>query len=81
MGRIEYSELASANIKEKRDAVISSCSKGGFTLAQRMVVEEGKKKTFVYLKNAIQIENIEGLYNLRDALNVAIDLVEQNKEK
>ena len=31
----------------------------------------------MFVKNSIQIENIEGLYNLRDALNVAISKIEK----
>ena len=71
--KIEYNELASANIQEKRTLVISQCSKGGFTIAQKIIVEEGNKKTGLFLKNAIHIDDIDGIYNLRDALNLAIE--------
>lgn len=77
MGRIEYNKLSSAVISEKRNIVISECSKGGFTLGQQMTVEDGKSKIDVFLKSAIHINNLEGLYNLRDALNVAIEKVEE----
>lgn len=73
MDKIEYTQLSSATIKETRKLVVSSCSKGGFTLAQQMVIKEGKKKVNVFLKNAIHIDGIDGLVNLRDALNVAIE--------
>lgn len=74
-GKTEYNELSSASIQETRDIVISEYSNGGFTLAQRINVNEGNKKTGVYMKNSIHIDNVEGLLNLRDALNVAIEKV------
>lgn len=71
--KLEYKELSSANIQEKRVLVISECSKGGFTLAQKIVVDEGNKKTGIFLKNAIHVDSVDGLLNLRDALNVALN--------
>lgn len=76
--KLEYKELSSANIQEKRMLVISQCSKGGFTLAQKIFVEEGNKKTGIFLKNAIHVDDIDGIYNLRDALNLAIEMIEKN---
>lgn len=78
MGKTEYNELSSASIQDTRDIVISEYSKGGFTLAQKLIVEEGNKKTGVYMKNSIHIDDVEGLMNLRDALNVAINKVSKN---
>lgn len=74
---VEYEELSTASISDKRNIVISEYSKGGYTLGQQVVVEEGSKKINMFVKNSIQIENIEGLYNLRDALNIAISKIEK----
>ena len=74
---VEYEELSTASISDKRNIVISEYSKGGYTLGQQVVVEEGSKKINMFVKNSIQIENIEGLYNLRDALNVANSKIEK----
>lgn len=76
--KIEYSEISRAKITDTRSIVISECSKGGYTIAQRMdVVEENGEKTQVYLKGASHINDLQGLYNLRDAINLAIKKVEQ----
>lgn len=78
MEKLKYKELAKANIQEKRNIVISkvestiSTEEKGFTIAQQLEVEEGNKITNMYLKNAIHVDNLQGLFNLRDALNVAI---------
>lgn len=72
MGNGDFKEIASAKIQDKRELVISERYKGGFTLAQRIVVEEGKKTTTMYLKNAIHIDTIDGVQNLRDALNLVL---------
>lgn len=76
--KIEYSELSRAKVAESRNVVVSSCSKGGFTVAQQLIAKENDKITSVFLKGAFHIDDVEGLYNLRDAINVAIKYVEEN---
>ena len=74
---IKYEELGVAKIQEKRNVVISAASKGGFTMAQQVVVEEGNKEIKMFLKHGIIIDDIDGLYNLRNALNAAIQKYEE----
>lgn len=76
--RIEYSEISKAKVTNSRNIVISRCSKGGFTIAQQLVAEEkGSKPTTVFLKGAFHVDDVHGLYNLRDAVNLAIQVSEQ----
>jgi len=79
-----YTELAKAKIQEKRNIVISCCEKNnevqGFTIGQQLEVLEGKRTTNVFMKGAFHIEDVNGLYNLRDALNVAIGEIENHKD-
>ena len=79
--KIEYTELSKAKVTESRNIVVSACSKGGFTIAQQLEVkEDGGKNTNVFLKGAFHVEDIHGLYNLRDAVNLAIKISEENSE-
>lgn len=79
MNKIEYKELSKAKVSESRNIIISECSKGGFTVAQQVEVK-GDKKTdqtiMVFLKGAFHIDELNGLYNLRDCINLAIEKVE-----
>ena len=77
MADISYNELAVAKIQERRNIVISQANKGGYTLAQQIVVEEGNRETKLFLKHGIIFDDLAGLYNLRDALNVAIEKEEK----
>lgn len=78
--KIDYTEISSASVTEKRKIVISTCSKGGFTVAQRLDTEEENNKiTSMYLKGAFHVNDITGLYNLRDAINLAIAKVESGE--
>lgn len=80
MAEIKYTELAKAKIQKSRNLVISATSKGGFTIAQQLEVNEGNRTTTVFLgKSGMIVDDLEGLYSVRDALNVAIDKME-NKE-
>jgi hypothetical protein len=78
--KIKYHELSRAKITDSRNIVISSCSKGGFTVAQQLEAKENDKTTSVFMKGAFHIEDIHGLYNLRDAVNLAIKISEENSE-
>ena len=75
--KAHYTELSNAEITENRNIVISECSKGGFTVAQQLKADGTK----VFMKGALHIDNLEGLYNLRNALNVAIDKVAEAEDK
>lgn len=76
MEAVKYVEIASAKISDSRNVVISACSKGGFTVAQQLVAEEASGKTNVFMKGAFHVYDAEGLYNMRDALNMAIDYLD-----
>lgn len=77
--KISYTELSKANVSDSRNIVISTCSRGGFTIAQQLQAKEASKTTSVFLKGAFHVDDINGLYNLRDAVNVAINMVEDGK--
>jgi len=79
--RTEYTELARAKVTESRNIVISSCSKGGYTVAQQLEAKENNKTTTVFMKGAFHIEDTHGLYNLRDAVNLAIKIAEENAKE
>lgn len=70
--KIEYKEISRAKVSNSRNVVISECSKGGFTVAQQLEAKEGEKTTSVFLKGAFHVDDLHGLYNLRDAVNLAI---------
>lgn len=78
--KIEYNELSKAKVTDSRNIVISNCSKGGFTIAQQLEAKENDKTTSVFMKGAFHVEDIHGLYNLRDAVNLAIKISEENSE-
>ena len=78
--KIEYPELSRPKVTDSRNIVISNCSKGGFTIAQQLEARENDKTTSVFMKGAFHIEDIHGLYNLRDAINLAIKISEENSE-
>ena len=78
---IEYKEISSAKVTEKRTIVISSCSKGGFTIAQVMSIKEGDGITPVYMKGAIHVANVDSLRNLRDAITLAIKKLESDNSE
>lgn len=75
--KAHYTELSNAEITENRNIVISERSKGGFTVAQQLKADGTK----VFVKGALHIDNLEGLYNLRNALNIAIDKVAEKENK
>lgn len=76
--KVEYTEISRAKVTDSRNIVISSCSKGGFTIAQQLEAKENDKTTSVFLKGAFHVDDLHGLYNIRDAVNLAIKVTEEN---
>ena len=76
--KIEYNEISRAKVSDSRNIVISTCSKGGYTIAQQLVAQEDGKTTSVFMKGAFHIDDVHGLYELRDAINLAIQIGETN---
>lgn len=76
--KVEYNELSRAKVTDSRNIVISACSKGGFTIAQQLEAKENDKTTSVFLKGAFHVDDVHGLYNVRDAVNLAIKIFEEN---
>lgn len=76
--KVEYREISRAKVTDSRNVVISSCSKGGFTIAQQLEAKENDKTTSVFLKGAFHVDDLHGLYNIRDAINLAIAVAEDN---
>lgn len=78
--KVEYNEISRAKVTDSRNIVISACSKGGFTVAQQLEAKENDKTTSVFLKGAFHVDDLHGLYNIRDAINLAIKVTEENSE-
>ena len=76
--KIEYNEISRAKVSDSRNIVISTCSKGGYTIAQQLVAQEDGKTTSVFMKGAFHVDDVHGLYELRDAINLAIQIGETN---
>ena len=76
--RVEYNEVSRAKISDSRNIVISTCSKGGYTIAQQLVAQEDGKTISVFMKGAFHVDDVHGLYELRDAINLAIQIGETN---
>ena len=71
-----FNELASAEVNTSKELVISERTKGGYTIGQRILVQDGKKTLGVFLKGAIYVKGVDELINVRDALNMAIARIE-----
>lgn len=71
-GKVRYDEIARVKVGDNKNVVISSCSRGGYTIAQQLAVKDGKVDVNVFLKGAIHIKDKKALVGLRDALNIAI---------
>lgn len=76
--KVDYNEISRAKVTDSRNIVISGCSKGGFTIAQQLEAKEGDRVTSVFLKGAFHVDDLHGLYNIRDAVNLAIKVTEEN---
>lgn len=81
MARVDYEEISRCNISDTRSVVISSCSAGGYTIAQQLGVKEGTtgECTNVFMKGAFHVNDLQGLYAFRDLLNLCITKIESGQ--
>lgn len=77
--KTRYDEITKARISDARNVVISTCSKGGYTIAQQMIARDGKSEVAVFMKGAIHVKDIEALEKIRDALNVVISSAQEQE--
>ena len=77
--QITYKEIACAKVNENKSLVISECSEGGYTLGQRMTVDDNGKKIEVFLKGAMHLDSLESLENIKNAFEKAIDIQKLHK--
>lgn len=78
--KIKYEKLCEAKVSDNRTVVISNCTKGGYTIAQRLDVSDGKSVVSVFLKGAIHVKDKEALENLRNGINMALDIIENGTD-
>lgn len=78
MDKIVYKEIASGKINENKSIVISECSKGGYTLGQKLTMNDNGKKVDVFLKGAIHLDSVQSLINIRDAFNETLEKIKEN---
>lgn len=64
MGFGRFDQMGSTKITKNRNMVVSRCDTGGFTIAQQLEVDEGGKKTKVFMKGAIFVDSIENFANV-----------------
>ena len=67
-----YDELSKAKITDKRTVVISAHNNGGYTMAQKVLVEDEGRENEVFMKGSLIMPDIKSMKTLRDALNIAI---------
>lgn len=75
-----YTEIAKAQISKRRNIVISDCSRGGFTIAMQAIIQDEDMEVPVFMRGAFHVNDLQGLYNLRDTLNYVIQTVEAREE-
>lgn len=80
LDKIEYNELSRCRISSARFAVISECSKGGFTIAQQVEVPDEGVLSTVFLKGALHVRSRAEMQVLVDAIGEAIEKYDAEHE-
>lgn len=80
MNKVSYDEVARVKMSDTRDVVISKCSKGGYTIAQKILIDKDEKPTSIFLKGAIKVNDIEGLKDIKETIDMAIKKLEESSD-
>lgn len=76
MKKITYKEISSGKLSDTRQLAISECSEGGYTLGQKIFVDENGRKIEMFLKGAIHVQGLDELKDIRKAFDIAIEKIE-----
>lgn len=80
MNKVSYDEVARVKMSDTRDIVISKCSKGGYTIAQKILIDKDEKPASIFLKGAIKVNDIEGLKDIKETIDMAIKKLEESSD-
>lgn len=73
MAEVAYTEIAKCKVSKNRNVVVSSCSKGGYTIAQQIQVVEDGKIVSLFLKGAIMVKDVSALSDFAHMLLEAVE--------
>lgn len=79
--KVSYEEVARVKMTESRDVVISKCSRGGYTIAQKVIIDNDEKPVSIFLKGAIKVNDIESLISIKEMLEMSIDKLENESSR
>lgn len=74
--RAKFNEITSVKLNDTMSVVISECSKGGFTIAQKMETYDGRFSDVRFMKGAFHLD-YDGLCDLRDAIDDVISIFDE----
>ena len=74
-----FTEIARAHVTDTRDVVLSKTQSGTVLMAQQIKACEGKRTHNIFLQGAFEFPTIEGLIDLREAVDAAIEFMTENK--
>lgn len=80
MNKVSYDEVARVKMTDTRDVVISKCSKGGYTIAQKILIDKDEKPISIFLKGAIKVNDIEGLKDIKETIDMAIKKLKESSD-
>ena len=81
MNKVSYDEVARVKMSNTRDVVISKCSKGGYTIAQKILIDKDEKPTSIFLKGAIKVNDIDGLKEIKETIDMAIKKLKGSEDE
>lgn len=76
--KVEYKEIASYKANDNKRVVVSSCSTGGYVVAQTRINKEGKE---MFQKGAFRFDDLNSLRNFAACLSEAADCEEYNEDR
>ena len=77
MNKVSYEEIARVKMSDTRDIILSKCSKGGYTIAQKVMIDGDEKPVSIFLKGAIRANDIESLVNIKEMIEMSIEKLEE----
>ena len=81
MNKVSYDEVARVKMSNTRDVVISKCSKGGYTIAQKILIDKDEKPTSIFFFFSIKVNDIDGIKVIKETIDMAIKKLKGSEDE
>lgn len=73
MEKTTYNPVWQVKLSDNKFLVLSECSKGGYTLGQKIIAKDGENDIDIFLKGTVHIKDIDTLKEIYNKIGKIVE--------